>query len=121
MGEFCACACNNGPRVNGEMGSDSSTSIAETQTDTTTNVTLAAHARRGLITSIYLKFEEALIQNYVALEQLRAGFVSTEAVPVVFLVNLEVANVTNFTCEASQHYMNVISVVFLEDFRAQLQ
>ena len=48
--------------------------------------------------NLYLKFEEALIKDHSALEQLRAGFVSTETIPVIFDVNLEAVNVANIVC-----------------------
>ena len=53
--------------------------------------------------NLYLKFEEALVKDHSALEDLRARFVSTETVPVVFIMNLEVVNVTNIACGAYEY------------------
>ena len=48
--------------------------------------------------NLYTKLEEALIKNHGALNNLRAGLVSTKTIPLNFDVRIEAVNVTNVSC-----------------------
>ena len=53
---------------------------------------------------LYLKLEEALINDQKALDSLRAGFISMSENSVVkFDIQLEVVNVTNKTCDGDRY------------------
>ena len=57
-------------------------------------LTVAPYFNTGY-SSVYLKFEEALIKNKDALEELRASFISPDISSVVFELNIEVKNLTS--------------------------